>query len=284
MVRAAAKNHPERRDRHVAGAVRRGAGRAGRRRFTLIQRNGWPPTPSSTRRPTTCGGQLVRQRAGRHPDGPSSRPGRRAWSGRPSAVRREPAPAGRALSRGLGPSPGWRRPSSWAARRCPTTTTSTRRRPGVRRTTSPSRRRDHQARQPVRHRRRCRRRRGAPQGARVRPGVRVRWRDRRQPPGLGGAGRADRRDLHRGHRRARRTRTARSRSCQGKKNLRVLECAALRRGGAEPRAITGGVLVQQRDASTPRVTTRRTGRWPPGRRLATRCSPTSRSPGGPAAR
>ena len=45
---------------------------------------------------------------------------------------------------------------------------------------------DHQARQPVRHRHRGRRRRGPPQGARVRPGLGVRRRDRGQPAGLGG--------------------------------------------------------------------------------------------------
>ena len=44
-------------------------------------------------------------------------------------------------------------------------------------------RRDHQARQPVRHRRRHRRRRRAPQGARLRPGLGVRRRDRGQPRG-----------------------------------------------------------------------------------------------------
>ena len=49
---------------------------------------------------------------------------------------------------------------------------------------------DHQARQPVRHRGRRRRRRGAPQGARVRPGVGLRRGHRRQPPGHGGDGRA----------------------------------------------------------------------------------------------
>ncbi len=57
---------------------------------------------------------------------------------------------------------------------------------------------DHQARQPVRNRDRRRRGAGAPQGARLRPGLGLRRRDRRQPAGLGGAGRPDRRDLHRG--------------------------------------------------------------------------------------
>ena len=49
---------------------------------------------------------------------------------------------------------------------------------------------DHQARQPVRHRGRRGRRRGAPAGARVRPDVGVRRRDRRQPAGDRRDGRA----------------------------------------------------------------------------------------------
>ena len=44
-------------------------------------------------------------------------------------------------------------------------------------------RRDHQAPEPVRHRGRRRRRRGAPQGARVRPGLGLRRRDRGEPAG-----------------------------------------------------------------------------------------------------
>jgi phosphoribosylaminoimidazolecarboxamide formyltransferase/IMP cyclohydrolase len=35
---------------------------------------------------------------------------------------------------------------------------------------------------------------------------------------------------------------------QGKKNVRLLECQPLRRGGAETRSISGGLLMQQRDA------------------------------------
>ena len=66
-------------------------------------------------------------------------------------------------------------------------------------------RRDHQARQPVRHRGRRRRRRGAPQGARLRPGLGVRRRHRDQPAGHRRDGRAGRRGLHRGRRRARRS-------------------------------------------------------------------------------
>ena len=43
---------------------------------------------------------------------------------------------------------------------------------------------------------------------------------------------------------------------QGKKNVRILECEPLRRGGAETRPISGGLLMQQRDAD------RRRGRRP----------------------
>ncbi len=56
---------------------------------------------------------------------------------------------------------------------------------------------------PLRHRGGRGRRRGAPQGARLRPAVRVRRRDRREPAGVAGAGRAGRGDLHRGRRRPR---------------------------------------------------------------------------------
>ncbi len=68
------------------------------------------------------------------------------------------------------------------------------------------------------------RRRGAPQGARLRPAVRVRRRHRRQPAGVGGDGRAGRRDLHRGHRGAR-LRGRRRRGADRKKNIRVLRVA-----------------------------------------------------------
>ncbi len=60
--------------------------------------------------------------------------------------------------------------------------------------------RDHQARQPVRDRGRRRRRRGAPQGPRVRPGLGVRRRDRDQRRGLGRDGAPGGRGLHRGRR------------------------------------------------------------------------------------
>ena len=149
-----------------------------------------------------CAQTLAAPRTGR-----ARRAGRRspAWrcAGGGAALRREPAPGGRALrrpGRAARAGPG---ASSCTARRCPTTTTSTPTRRGGRRNDfDRAGGRHHQARQPVRHRGRRGRRRGAPQGARLRPGLRVRRRDRGQPAGHRRAGRAGRGDLHRGDRRA----------------------------------------------------------------------------------
>ena len=96
-----------------------------------------------------------------------------------AAVRREPAPAGRALRRHG--TPGRAGPGRAAARQgdVATTTTSTPTPPGGRPTTSPT-----PAVAIIKHANPCgiavgaRRRRGAPQGARLRPGVGVRRRDR----------------------------------------------------------------------------------------------------------
>ena len=126
-------------------------------------------------------------------------------------------------------------------------------------------RRDHQARQPVRHRGRRRHRRGAPQGARVRPGQRVRRRDRDEPPGHAGDGRAARRHLHRGDRRAG-LRRRRARGAGPRR--RTCACSSRRPGpngrAVEMRPISGGLLLQtRRPASTRPATTRRTGRSPP---------------------
>ena len=60
---------------------------------------------------------------------------------------------------------------------------------------------DHQARQPVRHRGRHRRRRRPPQGPRVRPGLGLRRHHRHQPPGHRRHGAHRRGHLHRGRRR-----------------------------------------------------------------------------------
>ena len=63
----------------------------------------------------------------------------RPGSGGGAALRREPAPARRALRSTAAPRPASPRPSSCTARRCPTTTTSTPTRPAARRTTSTGR-------------------------------------------------------------------------------------------------------------------------------------------------
>ena len=71
---------------------------------------------------------------------------------------------------------------------------------------------------------------------------------------------------------------------QAKKNIRILECPPLARGGAEVRPISGGLLLQQRDVDLRRrATTPRPGPSRPGRPPPTRCWPTSRSRGAPAA-
>ena len=163
--------------------------------------------------------------------------------------------------------PGSRRPSSCTARRCRYNNyvdADAARRAAY--DFDRAGRRDHQARQPVRHRGRRRHRRGAPQGARLRPGVRVRRRDRDQPAGHRRDGRAGRRDLHRGRRRAGVRATEALELLSRKKNLRLLRAARRPRPGpVELRPITGGLLVQtaDRDRRAP-ATTRRPGRWPRG--------------------
>ena len=120
--------------------------------------------------------------------------------------------------------------------------------------------RDHQARQPVRHRGRRRRRRRAPQGARVRPGVGVRRRDRGQPAGDRGDGRAGRRDLHRGHRRAGVRRTGAVEVLSRKKNIRLLRCDARRRpAGASCARSAAAPASDARPRRRAAATTRR--RW-----------------------
>ena len=122
-------------------------------------------------------------------------------------------------------------------------------------------------------------------GPRVRPGLGVRRRDRGQPPGLGGDGRAGRRGLHRGDRRAG-VRRRRRRGAAGQEEHPDPGLPADGTGDpVELRPISGGLLMQQR-----RPRRRRTATTPPTWTLATGepadrgRSPTSPSPGGPAAR
>ena len=162
MVRAAAKNHPSRRDRHLARAVRRRAGRgAGRGGFTLDQRQ----RLAAEAFVHTATYDVARRVAGWATCSPTPPRGlrlpglgRRAPGTKATVLRygENPHQAAALYTNGFEPSRVSPRPSSCTARRCPTTTTSTPTRRAGRRTTSTTRRGDHQARQPVRHRRSAR--------------------------------------------------------------------------------------------------------------------------------
>ena len=197
-----------------------------------------------------------------------------------AALRREPAPAGRALHR---PGRAGRPRAGRAAARQGDVLQQLRRR--GRRLAQRERlhravRGDHQARQPVRHRDRRGRGRRAPQGARLRPGVGVRRGDRGQPGGHRRAGQAGRGDLHRGDRGA----VLRGRGGRGA--AREEEPAGARGAGVEPAA--GRVPAGRRRRAGAdggpdrrrRATTRRTGPWPPATPRRPGSSPTWRSPGG----
>ena len=174
-------------------------------------------------------------------------------------LRREPAPARPRSTAPDGDARPGRRASSCTARRCPTTTTSTPTRPAARpHDFDAPGRRDHQARQPVRDRRRRRHRRGPPAGARLRPGVGLRRRHRHQPAGQRGHGRAGRRGVHRGDRGAR-LRGRRGRGAERRRRTSgSWSSSRPRRGGVEIRGIDGGLLMQ--------TATRRRGARP-GREL-----------------
>ena len=260
MVRAAAKNHAS-----VAVVTSPSAYRADRRRRSATAASPWPsgarwprgrsPTSPSTTwrsrsgarrswRPTTtwwpafAGLALRRSTALRYGENPHQ----------PAALYADPARAGRAG------------PGRAAARQGDVVQQLRRRRRGL---AGGERLRragggDHQARQPVRHRGRRRRRRGAPQGARVRPGVGVRRRDRGQPAGHGRAGRAGRRDLHRGGGRA----GLRGRRGRGAgRRRRTSGCCGRRRGPPAPaewrQIVRRRAGPDRRPASTPPATTRR---------------------------
>ena len=264
------RHRPRRATPTVLAAVR------GRRLHPRRSGSGWPPRRSCTPRRTTSP-----SRPGWAASSPTRTDGTGfpAWTGATwdqrggAALRREPAPARRALRDDWRPGP---RAGRAAARQGDVLQQlrRRRRRPCARAYDfDRAGRRDHQARQPVRHRGRRRHRRGAPQGARVRPGVGVRRRHRRQPPGDRRDGRAGRRDLHRGRRRARLRATRRSRSCSRKKNIRLLELPAgtarrdRRRVPADQRRAAGAdrdridAVVDGRRAA---ATTRRAGRWSAG--------------------
>ncbi len=190
------------RDRHLAGQLPGGA-RGGRRRrlharpAAAAGRRGVRAHRDVRRRRGLVDGQRAHRHLRRH-----RLPGlgrRHLGQVRGAALRREPAPERRALPQRLRDRS---RPGRAAARQGDVLQQLRRRRRrparGVRLRRAGGR--DHQARQPVRDRGRRRRRRGAPQGARVRPGLGVRRRDRDQRAGLGRDGAPGGRGVHRGRR------------------------------------------------------------------------------------
>ena len=244
----------ERRGRRLASATPRARRGRGRRLRPRRPRKRLAPRRSRTRPPTTSrsprGSRRLRARRRRARSRSSSaRPG-----SAPTSLRYGENPHQRAaLYDDVDADPGSRRPSSCTARRCRTTTTSTPTPPGARRSTSADAavRRDHQAREPVRHRGRRRHRRGAPQGARVRPGLRVRRRDRHEPTVTVDDGRAGRRHLHRGHRRAR-LRAGGARGPQPQEEIRLLVAAGARADRASSAARSAaGCCCSSVDRSTP---------------------------------
>ena len=142
---------------------------------------------------------------------------------------------------------------------------------------------DHQAREPVRDRGRHRRRRGAPAGPRLRPDQRVRRGHRRQHRGLDGHGRDGLGHLHRGDRRP-----VLRRRRGGDPGPEEEHPGAHRHLGALARRAAGDLRRAAAPAARRRRRPRRRPRaLDPGLRrggVAASSSPTSPSPGAPAAR
>ena len=291
MVRAAAKNHPQRGRRRRPRVVRRGAGRGGRRAAsTLAARRRLAARGVRAHRGLRHGGRrLVRSRSSpRDPRGGRRTPGCAPGAGRRAALRREPAPAGRALRRPAAAAGHRAGATSCTARRCPTTTTSTpTRRCGPRSTSTEP------AVAIIKHANPCGIAvgadvaDGAPAGARLRPGVGVRRRHRGQP----------RRSPWRWPSRSPRCSPRwswRRRSTTDAFELlhagrRTSGCSSCPTGTGATRGAAPGLRRacwcrprDRVDAAGRRPVDLDAGRRRAGRRR--RAAPTSRSPGGPAAR
>ena len=109
--------------------------------------------------------------------------------------------------------------------------------------------RDRQAQQPLRGGDRRRRARGLPEGAGLRPDLRLRRRDRLQPAGRPRAGRGAAQELRRGAERARlRGRRARGAAAEGGDPDPLRGGAApARPGERDVKRVLGGLLIQDRD-------------------------------------
>ena len=290
MVRAAAKNHPSVAVVTSPGAVRR---RARRRRdggFTLAAAAAAGRRGVRAHRDVRRGRRVLDgQRADRH-HRRHRLPGldrRDLGQGGGAALRREPAPAGGALPALA--RRAWPRPSSCTARRCPTTTTSTPTPPAARPTTSTS-----PAVAIIKHANPC----GIAVGADVAEAHR---KAHACDPvsAFGGViavnrpvsrrdGRAGRRDLHRGRRRPRlRGRRGRGAVPQEEHPGAALPGRRHPRPGRVPRDQRRRCCCSTSTTSTPVEARRRPVDLDAGHRRAGRRrerSPTSPSPGGPAAR
>ncbi len=121
--------------------------------------------------------------------------------------------------------------------------------------------RHHQARQSLRCRRRRDARRGLPQGARLRSGLRLRRHRRGQPPARRRGGGGDRQDLHRGDHRARGKRRRRETSSRPRRISRLLVTGGL------PDPAAAGTLGQ-------------VGRGRPARAVARQCGSRGAGPEG----
>ena len=296
----------QRRDRDVAGPLRRDPRRARRRRTGSTTRLRARAGPRGVRahrrlrRPDRRGaarpdgrrpGLLDAARADPYPPTPDDR----AREGRDAALRREPAPAGGPL-----PAPGERprrRPVRDRRAAAPGQGAVVQQRPRRGRRGGP---RSSPAR-PGRASSSSTRTRAAPPSgrpsldawhgrARGRPGQRVRRRRGADPAGRRGDGRGARLDLPRGRRRARLRRRRRSRSSPTKPNLRLVvdPRPGRRRRRPPPPDPTGSIRTRRR--RRPRHRARHDRRRPgdldrrhPPRARPTRSGATSTSPGGSSA-
>ncbi len=272
MVRAAAKNHASVAVVVDPAATRRCSRRSRPAASPSTSASGSPPRPSRTPRPTTSPSPPG-WAACVAPDATTAAvPGlgrRDLGAGRRAALRREPAPARRRSTR-----PGTRGPGSPQAEQLHGKEMSYNNYVDAdaawraAHDLADAGGRDHQARQPVRHRGRRRRRRGAPpRRTRCDPVSAFGGVIAANRAGHRGDGRAGRRRLHRGGRGAGVRRRgagdpAPARRTSGCCAAPTCDRAAGSRCAPDLRWAAGAGAT----ASTPRATTRRPGRWSPASR------------------
>ena len=269
MVRGAAKNHAQRRRGHLARPVRRSCRpRSPHGGFTLAQRQALAAAAFVH---TATYDVAVASWMGNVVTDTSDGSGFPRWiggdlgQGGRAALRREPAPAGRALPSTAPSRAGSRRRSSCTARRCPTTTTSTPTPRAGPRTTSTSRR-WRSSSTPTRA--------ASPSASTSpRPTARAHACDpvsafggviATNATGQRGHGPAGRRGVHRGDRWRRRTRTAPSRCCRPRRTSGSWSSTRPPRWHRVPPDRRRAADAGRATPSTPSTTRPRAGRWPRG--------------------